>query len=126
MEVRVVRSEQDHRAALAEIEALWGAEAGSPESDRLEALVALVEQYESRRWPDDAHSFDPIDALNFAIEELGHDRAELGRLLGSRSRASEILARKRALTVPMIYAINRAWGVPAELLVRPYALIKAA
>ena len=119
LEVRVVRSEEDHRAALAEIEALWGAEAGSPESDRLEALVALVEQYESRRWPDAAEGFDPIDALNFAIDELG-------RLLGSRSRASEMLARKRALTAPMVHAINQAWGVPAALLVRPYALIKAA
>lgn len=127
MEVQVVRNEEDHRAALTEIDALWGAPEGSPEGDRLDALVALVESFEEKRWREPAQAnFDPIDALNFAIDELGHDRAELARILGSRSRASEILARKRALTVPMIHAISKAWGVPAELLIRPYELVRAA
>lgn len=127
MQVQVVRTDEEHRAALAQIEALWGAGEGTDDGDRLEALVALVESYEARRWPlaVDA-SFDPVDVLRFAMEELGQTRAELTQILGSRSRASEILARRRALTVQMIHAISEAWKLPAELLVRPYRIKTAA
>ena len=70
-------------------------------------LLALVEIYEAKRWPIDINeSFDPIDVLNYAIEELGHTQAELAELLNSRSRASEILSRRRALTVDMIHKIS--------------------
>ncbi len=121
MQVQVIRTDEEHRAALAQIEALWGAGEGTDDGDRLEALVALVESYEARRWPLSVDaSFDPVDVLHFAMEELGHTRAELTPILGSRSRASEILARRRALTVQMIHAISEAWILPAELLVRPY------
>jgi HTH-type transcriptional regulator/antitoxin HigA len=90
-------------------------------------LVALVESYEARRWPIDEHeNFDPIDVLNHAIDELGHTQAELAELLGSRSRASEILARRRAVTVEMIHKISEAWKIPAGLLVRPYRIESAA
>jgi HTH-type transcriptional regulator/antitoxin HigA len=65
---------------------------------------------------------DPVELLNFAIDELGHTQAELGELLGSRSRASEILNRKRALTLGMIRTINAAWKLPVELLIKPYEL----
>jgi hypothetical protein len=68
---------------------------------------------------------DPIDMLHFLIDECGHTQAELGDLLGSRPRASEILNRKRALTVEMIYKISKAWKVPAKILIKPYQL-KAA
>ena len=121
MQIRPIRTDEDHRAALAEIEALWGAPEGTEESDRLEAVVALVDNFEAKRWPIAVDpAMDPIDVLRFAIEELGHDRAELALILGSRSRASEILGRRRALTVAMIYAISEAWKIPAALLVRPY------
>jgi HTH-type transcriptional regulator/antitoxin HigA len=90
-------------------------------------LAALVELYEAKRWPvDTAESFDPIDVLRHAIEELGHTQAELGELLGSRSRASEILSRRRPLTVEMIHKISEAWKIPAELLVRPYSIGRVA
>jgi HTH-type transcriptional regulator/antitoxin HigA len=127
MEIRPIRTDEDHRAALAEIEALWGAPEGTEEGDKLDVLVTLVEMYEAKRWPieiDD--SFDPIDVLNFAVEELGHSQAELAELVGSRSRASEILSRRRALTVEMIHKISGAWKIPAELLVRPYRTERAA
>jgi len=121
MDIRPIRSDEDHRSALAEIEALWGAPEGSDDGDKLELLVMLVETYEARRWPLDSDvSFDPIDVLRYAIEELGHSQSELAELLGSRSRASEILARRRTLTVEMIHRIGEAWKIPAELLVRPY------
>lgn len=127
MEIRPIRTEEQHRAALAEIEPLWGAPEGSEDGDRLEVLVALVEVYEARHWPIGSEvRFDPVDVLHDAIDELGHTQAELAGLLGSRSRASEILARRRALTVAMIHKIAEAWKIPADLLVRPYKLERAA
>ena len=127
MDIHPIRTDEDHRAALAAIEACWGAPDGSPEGDKLDVLVALVDSYEARRWPiESGVRFDPVDVLHHAIEEFGHSQAELAELLGSRSRASEILARRRALTVDMIYTISEAWKIPADLLVRPYALEGAA
>jgi HTH-type transcriptional regulator/antitoxin HigA len=127
MDIRPIRNEEDHRAALAEIDACWGAAEGTGEGDKLEMLVALVESYEARRWPIESDTkFDPIDVLNYAIDELGHTQSELAELLDSRSRASEILSRRRALTVDMIHRIGEAWKIPADLLVRPYKVESAA
>src|SRR5215472_624340 len=127
MDIRPIRTDEDHSAALAEIEACWGAPEGTEEGDKLEVLVALVELYEAKRWPiETGQNFDPIDVLHYAIEELGHSQGELAKLLGSRSRASEILSRRRALTVEMIHKISEAWRIPADLLVRPYKLERAA
>jgi HTH-type transcriptional regulator/antitoxin HigA len=126
MDIRPIRTDEDHRAALAEIEACWGAAEEIEEGEKLEVLVALVELYEAKRWPiDTGESFDPVDMLRYAIDELGHTQAELGELLGSRSRASEILSRRRPLTVEMIHKISEAWRIPADLLVRPYKLDRA-
>jgi HTH-type transcriptional regulator/antitoxin HigA len=127
MEIRPIRTDEDHRAALAEIDALWGAPEGTEEGDRLDVLPALVEAYEEKRWPISLEeNFDPIDVLNHAIGELGHTQVELAELLGSRSRASEILSRRRALTVEMIHKIGQAWKIPTDLLVRPYKIERAA
>jgi HTH-type transcriptional regulator / antitoxin HigA len=127
MEIRPIRTDKDHRAALAEIDACWGASEGTERGDRLDVLLALVDAYEERRWPIDIdENFDPIDVLNHAIEEFGHAQAELAELLGSRPRASEILSRRRALTVEMIHKISKAWKIPADLLVRPYQIEHAA
>ena len=118
MEINPIRNDEDHAAALREIERLWGAAPDTEDSDKLDILVTLVEKYEDRRWPN-ADDSDPIDLLQYAIEELGHSQAELAELLGSRSRASELLNRRRPLTVEMIYKISEAWKIPADLLVRP-------
>jgi HTH-type transcriptional regulator/antitoxin HigA len=127
MDVRPIRNGEDHRAALAEIEACWGAPEGTEEGDKRDVLVALVESYEARRWPiEPAEDFDPIDVRHHAIDEFGHSQTELAELLGSRSSASEVLARKRALTVDMIHKIGEAWKMPADLLVRPYEAERAA
>jgi HTH-type transcriptional regulator/antitoxin HigA len=127
MRIRPIRNDQDHRAALVEIDACWGAPERTEKGDKLEVLIALVESYEARRWPIESDvSFDPIDTLQYAIDELGHSQAELAELLGSRSRASEILARRRVLTVYMIHKISEAWKIPAGLLVRPYKIEHAA
>jgi HTH-type transcriptional regulator/antitoxin HigA len=127
MDIRPIRTDADYRAALDEIEACWGAKEGTEKGDRLDVLVTLVEAYEERRWPiAPAKRFDPVDVLHYAIDELGHTQAELAELFGSRSRASEVLSRKRALNVDMIHKISEAWKIPAELLVRPYKVRKAA
>jgi HTH-type transcriptional regulator/antitoxin HigA len=127
MDIRPIRTDEDHRAALAEIASCWGALEGTEEGDKLEVLVALVESYEARRWPIESNErFDPVDLLHYAIDELGHTQVELAELLGSRSRASEILSRRRALTVEMIHNISEAWKIPADLLVRPYRTERAA
>jgi HTH-type transcriptional regulator / antitoxin HigA len=123
MEIRPIRTDKDHRAALAEIEACWGAAEGTEAGDRLDVLLALVDIYEAKRWPIDGNeNFDPIDVLHFALDEFGHTEAELVELLGSRSRASEILSRRRALTVDIVHKVSQKWKIPAELLVRPYKL----
>lgn len=127
MDIRPIRTDEDYRAALAEIDACWGAAEGSEDGDKLDLLLALVELYEAKRWPIDIDDrFDPVDVLAYAIEELGHSQTELADLLGSRSRASEILSRRRSLTVDMIHKISESWRIPAELLVRPYRIERAA
>ena len=121
MDIRPIRTDDDHSRALAEIERLWGAADGTPEGDKLDILLTLVEAYEERRWPlKRRRRFDPVDVLHFAIDELGHTQAELARILGSRSRASEILSRRRPLTLEMVRKISVRWKIPAELLVQPY------
>jgi HTH-type transcriptional regulator / antitoxin HigA len=123
MEIRPIRTDKHHRAALAETEACWGAAEGTDAGDRLDVLLALVDIYEAKRWSIDVdENFDSIDVLNFAIDELGHTQPDLAELLDSRSRVSEILSRRRALTVEMIHKISQKWKIPAELLVRPYKL----
>jgi HTH-type transcriptional regulator / antitoxin HigA len=122
MEIRPIRTEADYAAAIAEIERLWNAEPGTDDGDKLDILATLVEKYENEHWPVDASRIDPVDLLNYLVTDAGHTQAELADLLGSRSRASEVLNRKRALTVEMIHRISTEWKVPAELLITPYKL----
>ncbi len=127
MDIRPIRTDQDHREALAQVEKLWGAREGTPDGDRLDVLVTLIETYEERRWPfKGRRRFDPVDVLRYAIDELGHTQTELAEILGSRSRASEVLARRRPLTLEMIQKITAHWRIPADLLVQPYRLEKPA
>lgn len=119
MAIRPIRNDADHEDALREIEALWGAEEGTKAGDRLDVLVTLVETYERRRWP--IERLDPVRAIEAAMEMNGYTRAQLAALIG-QSRASEILNRRRPLTLPMIRAISEAWHVPAGVLVQEYAL----
>lgn len=126
MDIRPIRNDRDHKAALAEIEKLWGAPIGTPEGNRLDVLATLVETYEERRWPvNSRRRFDPVDVLHYAIDELGHTQSELAEIIGSRSRASEVLSRRRPLTLEMIQKITASWKIPADLLVRPYRIAAA-
>ena len=99
-EVKPIRSSVDHEAALAEVERLWGAKAGTPEGDRLDVLATLIDAYESEHYPMDPP--DPIEAIKFRMEQQGLTRRDLEAVLGSRARVAEILNRKRDLSIGII------------------------
>jgi HTH-type transcriptional regulator/antitoxin HigA len=116
---RPLRSEADYDAALEDIERYFEREPkpGTPEADRFDLLALVIEDYERKRWPiDPPHT---IGAIRYGMEMGGYTQADLGRLLGSRQRASDILARKRPLTMGMAWRLHREWGIPAEALIAP-------
>jgi HTH-type transcriptional regulator/antitoxin HigA len=123
MDIKPIKSQADYEAALAEIERLWNAAAGSPESDRLDVLATLVERYEDDSWP--IGRVDPIEAIKFHMEQNGLTRKDLAEVFGSASRASEIMNRKRRLTIEMVWKLSTAWNLPAESLIQPYELERA-
>jgi antitoxin component HigA of HigAB toxin-antitoxin module len=124
IDIRPIRTDEDHAAAVAAIESLWEAEAGSADHDKLEVLGALVSAYEDQRWPIEPP--DPIEAIKIRMEQTGRSQSDLAELVGSASRASEILNRRRRLTLEMIWRLNREWRIPAEILVRPYRIARHA
>ncbi|HEY3797779.1 MAG TPA: helix-turn-helix domain-containing protein [Caulobacteraceae bacterium] len=115
MELFPIRNDEDHARAVREIARLWSAPDDSPDADVLDALATLVDAYERKRYPIKRSS--PIEALRYAIEEGGRSQAEFAALIGSRSRASEILNGKRGLTVDQIRLVSKHWHVPAALLI---------
>ena len=124
MEIRPIRSEADCGAALNEVERLWGAEPGTAEGDWVEVLSTLIEAYEARCYPILAP--DPIAAILFMMEQKGLTRRDLEAAIGSRGRVSEILNRKRPLTLPMVRALSALLGIPTDVLVQPYEIRSAA
>jgi HTH-type transcriptional regulator/antitoxin HigA len=114
--VRPIRNERDYDAALADIDSLMDAKRGTADGDRLDVLVTLVEAYERRRWAIDAP--DPIDAIRIRMEQLGMRQRDLAPLIGSTGRVSEVLSRKRPLTLPMIRRLSVALGIRADVLIR--------
>jgi HTH-type transcriptional regulator/antitoxin HigA len=117
-----IKGDKSHRQALAEIDRLWGAAEGTPEGDRLDVLMTLVDAYERTRWPDE--DIDPIEAVKARMQNAGRTRREFEALIGSSGRASEILNRKRHLTLRMIWRLAREWRMPAEVLIQPYKLAR--
>ena len=120
MDIRPVKTPEDYNAALQRIEALMDAEQGSAAGDELDLLATLVQVYEQRELQ--IASPDPIEFLVNAMDLLGYGQAELAEVLGSRSRASEILNRRRPLTLRQIRQISSAWRLPADSLIGEYAL----
>jgi HTH-type transcriptional regulator/antitoxin HigA len=120
MRLKPIRTEADYDAALEEIDRLMNATPGTPEGDQLDILATLVEAYEARHHPIEVP--DPIAALEYVMEQRGVTRADLVPLLGSRSRVSEILNRKRRLTMEMAWRLHRELGIPAEAVIKPYKL----
>jgi len=115
MNIRPIRNDDDHGRTLAEIERLWGASEGSPEAERLDVLVTLVQAYEAEH-----HRLeppDPIEAIRFRMEQQGLTRKDLEPLIGGRSRISEVLSGKRPLTLAMIRRLRHGLGISADVLV---------
>ena len=114
--VRPVRTEADYDAALRDINALMDARPGTPDGDRLDVLVTLVQAYEARHHP--VAPPDPVDAIRFRMEQSGLTPRDLEPYIGSRARVSEVLNRRRALTLPMIRRLADGLQIAAEVLVR--------
>ena len=119
MHLKPIHNDNDYAAALQEIDRLWDAVDGTPEADALEILVTLVEAYERGRY--ELPPPDPIAAIEYFLESRGWTRKDLEPSIGSRGRVSEIMGRKRPLTITMIRNLERATGIPASILIQPYA-----
>ena len=114
-----VRTEANYDAAPGAIDSLMGAQSGTPDADRLEVLVTLVEAYEDRHWPVNAPG--PVSMIGYVMEARGYRQKDLAARIGSQPRASQVLSRRRAPTLPMIRALSAGWNLPAETLAREYA-----
>ncbi len=120
MEIRPIRSDEDHEAALREIDSLWGADAGTPAGDKLDVLMTLAESWEAQHHPVDPP--DPIEAIKFRLAQQGLDHDALRGVIGTRSRVFEILNYRRPLTLPMIRRLADTFGIPPHVLVRESAV----
>ena len=114
MTIKPIKTERDYQDALKEIDKLWDAKANTPRGDRLEVLVKLVEAYEQRHYKVDPP--DPVEAIKFRIEQLGLKPSDLAKILGGRNRVSEVLNKKRKLTVRMMRSLRKHLAIPAESL----------
>ena len=120
MDIKPIRTETDYEIALKEIDKLWGAAVGTPEGDKLDILLTLVEAYEEKQYPIPAP--DPIEAILHQMESQGLSRHDLEPFVGSRARVSEVLNRKRPLSLKMIRELQKGLGISADVLVQPYEL----
>jgi HTH-type transcriptional regulator / antitoxin HigA len=124
MELKPIRTEAEHRDALAEVERLWDAAEGSPEADRLEVLTMLVEAYEKAHFPIELP--DPVSYLEYVMEARGLTRKDLEPYIGPRGRVADILNRTRPLSVSMIRRLCAGLGLPAEVLIQAYPVHERA
>lgn len=114
MEIKPIRTEQDYSRAIGRIEELWGVKKDTPKGDEFDLLVTLVESYEIKHFP--IAPPDPIDAIKFRMEQMDMTKADMVKYLGSQSRVSEVLNRKRKLTLKMIQSLYKELKIPAEVL----------
>ena len=115
--IRPIRNESDHEAALKEVERLWGARSGTADGDRLDILATLIDVWEAEHYP--MSPPDPIEAIRFRMEQQGLSRKDLEGIIGGRARISEVLDRKRGLSIAMIRRLHEKLGIPAEVLIGP-------
>jgi HTH-type transcriptional regulator/antitoxin HigA len=114
MDLKLIKTEAEHEAALAEMSRLWGSSPGTPEGDKLDVLGVLINVYESEHYPIDPPS--PIEAIKFRMEQGGLTRKDLEAYLGGKNRVSEVLSGKRHLSVKMISRLHNGLKIPLESL----------
>ena len=119
MEIKPIRTKRDYKAALKQIEGLMDAKHNSPEGDKLDVLVTLVEAYEARHLPLDLP--DPVEAIKFSMEQRNLTVKDLVPYIGQPNRVYEVLNRKRPLTMAMVWKLHKGLGIPAESLIRQAA-----
>ncbi len=124
MKIKPVRTQADYEAALREIERLFDAKPGTAEADRLEVLATLAEAYEEKHYA--LPLPDPIEAILYHMESRGLSRRDLEPFIGSRARVSEVLNRKRPLTMEMVRNLHEGLGISADVLIQPYKTLKDA
>jgi HTH-type transcriptional regulator/antitoxin HigA len=118
MSVKPIKTKKDYNKALERLETLFDAKKGSPEGDELEVLSILIEKYENEHFPIGLP--DPIEAIKFRMEQMGYNQVDLAKIVGLKSRASEILSGKRKLSLNMIRQLHEKLHIPADVLIQPY------
>src|SRR5688572_10558631 len=118
MNIKPIRTKANYRAALKEIETLMSAGPDTPQGERLDVLVTLVEAYEKKHFPMDLP--DAVEAIKFRMEQMGLGPKDLVPMIGQLNRVYEVLNRKRPLTLKMIWRLHRELGIPAESLLKPH------
>ena len=119
MDIKPIKTDADYRTALKEVESLMMAEPNTPEGEKLDILVTLIEAYERKHFPLDLP--DPVEAIKFEMEQKGLTIKDLEPMIGKSNRVYEILNRKRSLTVKMIWKLHKELGIPAESLIKQSA-----
>jgi HTH-type transcriptional regulator/antitoxin HigA len=118
MTLKPIKTKKDYEAALMRLDEIFDAKPGTPQGDELEILSILIERYENERTAIDYP--DPIEAIKFRMEQLGYTQNDLAKVVGLKSRASELLNRKRKLTLEMIRKIHQSLSIPTEVLIQDY------
>ncbi|TRX01499.1 helix-turn-helix domain-containing protein [Flavobacterium gawalongense] len=118
MEIKPIKTENDYNQALERLEVIFDAKNGSPEGDELEVLSILIDQYENDHFP--IGMPDPIEAIKFRMEQMGYNQNDLANIVGLKSRASEILNRKRKLSLEMIRQLHERLNIPTDVLIQAY------
>ena len=118
MNIKPIKTKKDYELAMTRLETLFDAKKGTSKGDELEVLSLLIDKYENDNFPIELP--DPVEAIKFRMEQLGLTQTDLAELVGQKSRASEILNRKRKLSLEMIRQLNSIWHIPTEVLVQAY------
>ena len=119
MEIKPIKTENDYNQALQRLEIIFDAKVGSPEGDELEVLGILIDKYENEKFPISLP--DPIEAIKFRMEQMGYNQNDLANIVGLKSRASEILNRKRKLSLEMIRQLHKGLNIPTDVLIQTYS-----
>ena len=118
MTIKPIKTKKDYQAAMNRLETIFDAKPGTPERDELEVLGILIEKYEQEHYPIEYP--DPIEAIKFRMEQMGYSQSDLAKVVGLKSRASEILNKKRKLTLEMIRQLHQSLGIPTDVLIQSY------